>query len=102
VRSTAYPSEASEWPADRTRQGVYAQLSYRPSELDRTHLSRLEGVVRYDQLDGITGGKPTRRTTVGLDYWVQPSLVVKAAFQVTDPYSGDNTRRSMVQLAGGF
>jgi hypothetical protein len=102
VLSNARPSERTDWPSDRIRQGYYAQAAYRPSEIEARHLSRVEAVVRFDYLDGLAGNKPTKRTTAGLNYWIQPSIVAKAAFQISDPYAGDNTRRTLFQLAGGF
>lgn len=102
VLGSAQPQEHDDWPADRSRAGLYAQLAYRPSEVDAQHLARLEVVTRYDRLDGIKGNQPTERATLGLNYWIQPSLVIKAAAQVVDPPTGDNTLRGLFQLAGGF
>jgi hypothetical protein len=102
VWASARPDREEDWPEDRQRTGLYVQVAYRPSEVAHERLARLEAVLRYDRLDGITGGQPTQRATTGLSYWIQPSLVVKAALQLVDPASGDRTRRTLFQLAGGF
>jgi hypothetical protein len=102
VVSRAHPTDRDQWPEDRTRQGLYAQVAYRPSEVERVHMSRLEAVLRYDRLDDLRGAAPTHRYTAGLNYWIQPSLVAKAALGITDPDAGESRRRLMVQLAGGF
>jgi hypothetical protein len=100
--ASARPERDEDWPEDRRRAGLYAQVAYRPSEVERAWLGRTEAVLRYDRLDGPSGGQPTRRMTGGLNYWIQPSLVAKAAVQLVEPSTGAGTHRTMFQLAGGF
>jgi hypothetical protein len=103
VHAAADPARATDWPAERSRAGMYLQGAFRPSEADSPTVRKLEGVVRYDRLDTPDGGATTQRVTLGVDYWFQSSIVAKLAAQVTDePHTDRETKRVFFQLAGGF
>ena len=86
------------------RNGGYAQLSYRPSRVEH-FVKDLEAVVRFDLFNqrNVPGGYEERRWTVGLDYWLTPSTVFKAAYEwdsKSDGFPGQNS--FMLQVATGF
>lgn len=90
-------------------QGGYLQASYRPSKLETAFLKNLEAVVRYDVLNrphGAPNAVDDRRWTIGLDYWLTPSTVVKLAYEWDkrgDP-AGPTTNANgvVIQFAMGF
>ncbi len=91
------------------RSGYYVQAAYRPSKSESALLKSMEAVVRYDVLDlprGAPMGADARSWTVGLDYWVGQSTVVKLAYMWTDRNDPMGEARDswalMVQLAMGF
>ena len=93
------------------RNGGYAQLAYRPSKLEGKFLNNLEGVVRWDKISHPSGapaetGFVAKRWTLGLDYWLGASAVVKAAYQFdhrTTPGTGtEDTHAILLQTAIGF
>jgi len=65
------------------RNGGYAQIAYRPSAL-HNFIGNFEGVFRYDRLDApffAPSGFDQERYTVGLNYWLGKSTVLKAAYE---------------------
>ena len=89
------------------RNGGYAQLAYRPSKLKNEIVKNFEIVGRYDRLNrpsGLSLGDDPERFTIGLNYWLGPSTVVKAAYQFnlndTNGTSGGNS--ILFQAAMGF
>lgn len=91
------------------RDGGYLQLAYRPSGVEQKFLKNLEAVARYDALD-LPEGAPIqvdqRRWTAGLNYWLGPSTLVKAAYQSNqkeEPQSESERERGFLfQFAIGF
>ena len=88
------------------RDGGYAQVAYRPSKLENPVLKNLEGVFRYDVFNqaGTQTGVDERRYTIGLNYWLGPSTVVKTAYEF-DHQSGVNAEAHdgvLFQFATGF
>lgn len=69
------------------RQGGYVQVGYRPTKADSATLRKVEFVARYDSLD-LPASAPENvdesRWTLGVDYWITPSAVVKLAYQFDD------------------
>jgi hypothetical protein len=66
------------------RSGGYIQVSYRPSKLETPFLKNLEPVIRFDVLhrpNQAPDPVDDRRWTLGLDYWITPSAVVKFAYE---------------------
>lgn len=90
---------------DNKRFGGYLQLAYRPSGSANQFIKNLEGVVRWDILDqpeGSPGGFDEQRWTFGLNYWFDPSSVVKFAYQLNEVDHGKEADTFLLQLALGF
>jgi phosphate-selective porin len=87
------------------RNAGYVQLAYRPSQLDNKLLKNMEFVGRYDRLnvsENAPGGGWDQRFTIGLDYYVTPSFVVKTAYEFDDREHGDRDNAFMIQAAVGL
>lgn len=92
-------------PLTARRDGGYAQLAYRPTKLDSDFLRNLELIFRWDHLsrDPSGLGDPEEtRWTLGLDFWLSPSTVVKAAYEWDDPDGEPNKNALLLQAAMGF
>ncbi|MBY0307264.1 MAG: hypothetical protein K2Q09_00840 [Phycisphaerales bacterium] len=95
-------------PFSNDRSGGYAQVAYRPTRAGG-FLKDLECVVRLDFLDQ-PRASPTpadeRRATVGLNYWINPRTVLKAAYEFDHVRDPSDTLRSnnafLFQFAMGF
>ena len=88
------------------RNGGYAQMAYRPSRLENECLKNFEPVFRLDVLNQnhTLTGTDERRYTVGLNYWLGPSTVLKAAYEIdrqTGPNAGSYDAL-LFQFATGF
>lgn len=91
------------------RNGGYAQVAYRPSKIDQFIVKNLEAVVRFDALYQPRGA-PTSvdesRWTIGLNYWLSPSVVAKVAYQFDDTDDPLDEKRDtdavLAQVAMGF
>jgi hypothetical protein len=87
------------------RNGGYVQLAYRPSKAGNRILENFEAIVRYDRLDQASTpvGFDENRWTVGLDYWLGPSTVVKVAYELDRQHgAGQNGNAFLMQFATGF
>lgn len=91
------------------RSGNYAQLAYRPTKVDQRWVKNLEAAVRYDHLDNPNPTADTPpdaqfqrenhdRWTVGLNYYLETSTVLKADYE-RDSHGG---RTYYIQYAIGF
>ncbi len=88
------------------RDGGYVQLAYRPARVENAFIKNLESIFRYDRLSQARTltGADEHRYTVGLNYWLAPSTVIKAAYEF-DQQSGANADRHnavLVQFVTGF
>jgi hypothetical protein len=87
------------------QDGGYAQLAYRPTKVDIDFLRNLELIFRWDHLsrDPSGLGDPEEtRWTLGLDFWLSPSTVVKAAYEWDQPNGEPNRNALLLQAAMGF
>ena len=87
------------------RNGGYAQLAYRPTRADDRILRNLEGVVRFDSIhvpSAAPGAVSDTRLTLGVDYWLTPNVVLKAAYQFDSPEQGPHDNALLLQAAVGF
>jgi hypothetical protein len=103
--ATYHPAGMAPLRFDNQRNGGYAQLSYRPTQTSIKVLRNIEPVVRYDRLEVPTsapGGGWEQRWTFGLDYWVQPNVVLKIAYQLDDRQVGDDLDALMIELGIGL
>jgi hypothetical protein len=90
---------------NNNRNGGYVQLAYRPSHIDNDIIKNLEAVFRYDRLNQLHTpvGFDEERWTLGLNYWVTPSAVIKAAYEFDDKNGGARDQDAfMMQAAVGF
>ncbi len=102
VQDFAY--DPSVGPFNNNRHGGYAQVAYRPTKLHPTWLSKFEPVFRYDMFN--QSRTPVAidetRCTVGLNYWLGPSTVIKAAYQFDEQHGGSDQNAWLIQFATGF
>jgi hypothetical protein len=87
------------------RDGGYAEVAYRPTKMDMDFIRNLEMIFRWDHLsrDPSGLGDPEEdRWTLGLDYWLSPSTVVKAAYEWDNPRGERNKNALLLQAAMGF
>jgi hypothetical protein len=87
------------------RDGGYALVAYRPTKVDVDFVRNLEMIFRWDHLsrDPSGLGDPEEdRWTLGLDYWLSPSTVVKAAYEWDNPRGERNKNALLLQAAMGF
>ena len=92
-------------PLTAKSDGGYAELAYRPTKLDSDFLRNLELIFRWDHLsrDPSRLGDPEEtRWTLGLDFWLSPSTVVKAAYEWDQPNGEANRNALLLQAAMGF
>src|SRR5216110_874595 len=90
---------------NNNRNGGYAQLSYRPTHIDNDIIKNFEGVFRYDRLNQLHTpvGFDEQRWTLGLNYWLTPSTVIKAAYEFDDKNGGARDQDAfLMQAAVGF
>lgn len=87
------------------RQGGYVQLCYRPTHSDNKYIRNVELVSRYDWLVqplNAPGGDHEKRITFGVDYWLTPSVVLKAAYEIDDKTLGENQNAFLLQVGVGL
>jgi hypothetical protein len=92
-------------PLTAKRDGGYALVAYRPTKIDIDFLRNLEMIFRWDHLSRAPSelGDPEEdRWTLGLDYWLSPSTVVKAAYEWDNPRGERNKNALFLQTAMGF
>ncbi len=90
---------------NNNRNGGYAQLSYRPTHIDNDYIKNFEGVFRYDRFNQLHTpvGFDEQRWTIGLNYWVTPSAVLKLAYEFDDKNGGARDQDAfLMQAAVGF
>lgn len=90
---------------NNNRNGGYVQLAYRPTKIDNDIVKNFEPVVRYDRLNQLHTpvGFDEQRWTFGLNYWLTPSAVIKAAYEFDDKNGGARDQDAfMMQMAVGF
>src|SRR6266480_237999 len=90
---------------NNNRNGGYVELAYRPTHIDNDYIKNFEGVFRYDRLNQLHTpvGFDEQRWTLGLNYWVTPSAVVKLAYEFDDMNGGARDQDAfMMQAAVGF
>tara|TARA_B110000495_G_C23019859_1_gene604816 strand:+ start:774 stop:2000 length:1227 start_codon:yes stop_codon:yes gene_type:complete len=112
-------AHGEEWVRDFDKKGWYVQGTWQARQLGKTWLNPIELVVRYSDIssdfDGSIahefeedGGKTGSRIYYGINYWLEPSAVLKFGAEST---SIDNAQashdvvpddRMFLQLAFGF
>jgi len=92
-------------PLTAKRDGGYAEIAYRPTKVDIDFIRNLELIFRWDHLSSDPSGlgDPSEtRWTLGLNYWLSPSTVVKAAYEWDKPNGECNRNALFFQTAMGF
>jgi hypothetical protein len=92
-------------PLTAKRDGGYAEIAYRPTKVDIDFIKNFEMIFRWDHLSGDPSGlgDPSEtRFTLGIDYWLSPSTVVKAAYEWDKPNGERNRNALFFQTAMGF
>ena len=92
-------------PLTAKRDGGYAEIAYRPTKVDIDFIRNLELIFRWDHLSSDPSGlgDPSEtRWTLGLNYWLSPSTVVKAAYEWDKPNGERNRNALFFQTAMGF
>lgn len=91
------------------RNGGYVQLAYRPYKLKVPIIEKLEAVGRYDRIDmpwSAPGAFDEDRWSLGLNYWLGQSTVLKAAYEFGHRHSSESGRENVdsfvLQAAMGF
>src|SRR5437773_94460 len=90
---------------NNNRNGGYAQLSYRPTHIDNDYIKNFEVVFRLDRFNQlhIPAVFDEQRWTIGLNYWVTPSAVLKLAYEFDDKNGGARNQDAfLMQAAVGF
>ncbi len=90
---------------DNDRNGGYAEVAYRPTEAPERFLRNFEFVLRYDRLDipsGAPGGGTIDQWTPGIDYWLTPRTVLKAAYTFDDSNEDNYTNAFPIMQKYGF
>jgi hypothetical protein len=86
-------------------QGGYCTLSYRPTLSRNKWLQNTEYVFRYDTERSplsSPGGEHESRYTLGVDYWITPSWVMKVAYEFDNRKVGVEQSAFYVQLGLGL
>ncbi len=94
-----YLEEDNNRVHDFERDGWYVQGAWQARQLGQAWLNPVELVLRKSKISKIDGAD---RTTVGINYWLEPSTVLKVAFEDTSLDTGYSDSRAFVQLAFGF
>jgi hypothetical protein len=109
VGSLVYDADGAQgfgpYEFDNNRDGGYVQLSYRPTRIDNDIIKNVEAIARYDRLNQLHTpvGFDEQRLAFGLDYWLTPSAVVKAAYEIDNKNGvGEDQNAFMLQVAVGF
>jgi hypothetical protein len=111
-----YQQAASYIGNNIRRRGLYAQVAYRPYELDHCILSNLEVAFRYSRVwfHGINPGMldftifatpvdvPVDRDqwTFGINYYFYPSMALRLAYEINHEFNGINLHDN--QFLGQF
>jgi hypothetical protein len=85
--------------------GGYVQLSYRALTLGSDFLNKMEFIVRGDRLHAAAGDPNTvneRRLTLGIDYWLTSSTVLKAAYELDHQEGNGNSNAVLLGIATSF
>lgn len=101
------PTMPDRYLVDNKREGGYGQFAYRPTLAALRGLRNLELVGRYEWMvrpewtDGMIGND-TKRYSAGMNYWLTPSMLFKAALERTDNSVSADRRAFIFQLATGL
>lgn len=90
---------------DNVRDGLYVQAAYRPTKCSVKFLRNFEVVGRYDYLNlpaGAPENEDQQRWSVGLNYWLNPSTVLKFSWEHLMVKGEPDTDAFLAMFAVGF
>ncbi|MBC8329364.1 MAG: hypothetical protein H8E31_11520, partial [Planctomycetes bacterium] len=106
VGDTRYlPVTPGSFTFSNQKSGGYGQLSYRATQVESSLLQDSEFVVRYDWLNLPTGAPEEddhTRVTLGVDYWLTSSTVLKIAVDRLQVVGEPDSNNFYAQVAIGF
>jgi hypothetical protein len=105
VGAATYPALPGSPRFDNDSHGGYAEFAYRPTQVAERWLRDFEFVGRYDSLDipsEVPSGGARDQWTGGIDYWITPRTVLKAAYTWDDRENAEDQNLFALQLATGF
>ena len=105
VDKATYMIDGAPSRFNNDRNAGYMQVAYRPTQMEGKILKNLEFIFRYDRLNvsrGAPNGGYEQRYTFGVDYWLNPSTVIKVAYECDHKERGDNSDAFFIQGAMGF
>ncbi len=102
-QQTFLNSAGKPFTYENYRNGGYVQASYRPTRTGNKILRNIEPIIRWDLLNqpAIQGGNE-QRVTIGLDYWIQPNMVIKMAYVFDFKDEGEDADAFMIQFGIGL
>lgn len=87
------------------RHGGYVELSYRPSRSESKFVRSLEFLGRceiFDSPDAAPGSFDAQRFTIGANYWLTPTISLRAAYQFEDRQRDDDQDALFLQVGVGL
>lgn len=105
IDNATYVVDGNASRFNNDRNAGYLQIAYRPTQVEGKFLKNLEFIFRYDRLNvskSAPNGGYEQRYTFGIDYWLNPSTVVKIAYECDHKQVGDSSDAFFIQGAMGF
>ncbi len=89
---------------DNHSSGGYGQIAYRPSLASMAYLRDIESVFRYDwiNLPNTVDFNDEQRWTVGLNYYLAASTMLKFAYQFDNKQGAADDNALLFQVTSGF
>ena len=90
---------------DNRRSGGYVELSYRPTKSDSKLVRSLEFLGRwevYDTPDAAPGSFDAERLTIGTNYWLTPTISLRAAYLFDNRERADDQDALFLQVGVGL
>ena len=87
------------------RNGGYVELTYRATKSDIEVIRNLEYGFRYDRVStslAAPGADRESRYTLGLDYWITPTIVLQTAYEFDFQKPNPNANALLIQLGIGL
>jgi hypothetical protein len=90
---------------DNHRHGGYVELSYRPTRSDSKFVRSLEFLGRYELLDSpdaAPGSFDEQRYLIGANYWLTPTIALRAAYLFDERERAEDQDALFLQLGVGL
>ena len=90
---------------DNRRQGGYLELSYRPTKSGSKFIRSLEFLGRYELLDSpdaAPGSFDDQRFLIGANYWITPTISLRAGYLFDDRERADDENALFLQVGVGL